>query len=252
MTQVDTPDKPVVGVVGAETATEEAVVDQIRPVVAENGGSIEVNSVETVLETTPTAICAVGHTALSALAESAPDCPIVPVDAGAAVPSCTVQTVGQTLRAALEGTSTLARRPVLSVSTDGQYRGAGLFEITLVTDEPARISEYSLHRGGKKIAQFRADGVTVATPAGSHGYASDAGGPLLSAAVEAIVAVPIAPFVTHGRQWILPNDRLSITVERDETAVACQIDEEFVVYIQKGQTVHIETPNWLLLVHPST
>ncbi|WP_394351524.1 hypothetical protein [Halobacterium bonnevillei] len=50
----------------------------------------------------------------------------------------------------------------------------------MVTAEPARISEYAVETGTERVDEVRADGVVAATPAGSHGYARDADGPLLS------------------------------------------------------------------------
>ncbi|ADB59984.1 sugar kinase-like protein [Haloterrigena turkmenica DSM 5511] len=103
-------------------------------------------------------------------------------------------------------------------------RDRALFDVTLVTDEPARISEYGVASRGDSVATFRADGVVVATAAGSHGYAGAVDAPHLSRAVDAVAVAPVAPFVTDTRRWVLPDDRLELTVERDEGPIALVAD----------------------------
>ncbi|ELZ23905.1 sugar kinase [Haloterrigena salina JCM 13891] len=103
-------------------------------------------------------------------------------------------------------------------------RDRALFDVTLVTDEPARISEYGVASRGDSVARFRADGVVVATAAGSDGYAGAVDAPSLSTAVDAVAVAPVAPFVTDTRRWVLPDDRLELTVERDEGPIALVAD----------------------------
>jgi NAD+ kinase len=58
--------------------------------------------------------------------------------------------------------------------------------------------------------------VVVATPAGSVGYAADAGGPALYPGTGALGVVPVAPFVTDAHHWVVRDDRVAVTVEREE------------------------------------
>ena len=108
---------------------------------------------------------------------------------------------------------TVEVRP-LSVIADGQTATA-VFDTTLVTAEPARLSEYAVSVGDRTHAEFRADGVVVATPLGSSGYGRAAGGPLLEPGVG-VAVVPIAPFATHTDTWVV-EPPLSVRVERDDT-----------------------------------
>nr|WP_231736957.1 hypothetical protein [Halobacterium sp. CBA1126] len=93
----------------------------------------------------------------------------------------------------------------------------------VVTDEPARISEYAVETRGRSVDEVRADGVVVATPAGSHGYAADAGGPLLSADADALAVVPVAPFRVERVQWVV-DAPAAVTVVREEADVALFVD----------------------------
>ena len=116
--------------------------------------------------------------------------------------------------------STLSTQPPtveitpLSVTAGGTTSTA-VFDTTLVTTEPARISEYAISVAGRRHAEFRADGVVVATPLGSSGYSRAAGGPQLEPGTG-VAVVPIAPFATHTDTWII-EPPLTVRVERDDS-----------------------------------
>jgi NAD+ kinase len=101
----------------------------------------------------------------------------------------------------------------LVVSVDGDESTAA-FDTTLITSEPARISEYGVSVDGRRDT-FRADGVVVASPLGSCGYARAAGGPTLDFGTG-LAVVPIAPFATIADTWVL-EPPLSVSVERDDS-----------------------------------
>nr|WP_272931386.1 ATP-NAD kinase [Halobacterium noricense] len=113
-------------------------------------------------------------------------------------------------------------RPTLAVDA-GETAVRALADVTLVTDEPARISEYAVETCGRDVDEVRADGIVVATPAGSHGYAADANGPLLSADAGALAVVPLAPFRVEGVQWVL-DAPTAVTVVREEADVSLFVD----------------------------
>jgi len=149
---------------------------------------------------------------------------VLPVDAGTGVRSVPRDAVGRAVADVAAGAVERVERPVLSVRFDGGRAFPALFDVTLVTTEPARISEYAIHVGERRIEGFRADGVVVATPAGSRGYAAAAGGPVLDPGCPVVSVTPIAPFVTDAEGWILPNDSVALSVERDEGAVSVLVD----------------------------
>lgn len=118
-------------------------------------------------------------------------------------------------------------RPVLGVDRpDGRVHA--LRDVTLVTAEPARISEYTVVAGTapspRRITSVRADGVVVATPIGSHGYAHDAGGPRLAAETGVGAVVPIAPFSIDADHWVVPLSDIRLTVDRDDASVELRLD----------------------------
>jgi NAD+ kinase len=143
------------------------------------------------------------------------------------------------LERAIDGRATRIDRPVLTVSIDGTVRDRALFDVTLVSDRPAHISEFRVERGDRAVVETRADGVVVATPAGSHGYARAAGGGRVATGTEALSIVPISAFATSADRWITPIEPLTITVEREETPVAVRADDRGLDVVTGGATVEV-------------
>ena len=167
---------------------------------------------------------AAGAGALVDLVRAGVDVPVLPVDAGSGVRSVSRTDLDTAVADAVAGEYREAVRPLLSVSVDGGSPVRAAFDVTLVTTEPARISEYALRTADRRVAEFRADGVVVATPAGSREYANDAGGPVLDPSTSVLAATPIAPFVTDADDWILPERDLTLSVERNEGDVSLIVD----------------------------
>ena len=57
---------------------------------------------------------------------------------------------------------------------------------------------------GEVVDQYRGDGLIIATPTGSTGYAVAAGGPILHPGIEAIVVTPICPMSLSSRAVVVP------------------------------------------------
>lgn len=208
-----------------------------------------------VLAAEPSLLVAAGESTLSAIARADPDVPVLPVGDIVGLETVERNTLPDALAVALAGEATIGQRSVLGVNVDDDtIRDSerspvrALFDVSLVTDEPARISEYAVSSHSDSIATFRADGVVVATPAGSHGYASAVDAPHLSPAVDAVAVTPIAPFVMQTRQWVLPEDGLALTVERNDTAVRLVVDDRPVATVPVDATVTIAVDGTLSML----
>ena len=88
----------------------------------------------------------------------------------------------------------------------GPHRGGYrvLNDAVLNREALARISAFSVALDGRKVAEFRADGVIVSTPTGSSAYNLSAGGPILHPALPAIVVTPICPHTLAQRPLVVP------------------------------------------------
>lgn len=162
--------------------------------------------------------------------------PVLPVDAGGGVRSVATDDAETAVGRVLGGEYRTEQHPVISAQRafDGVR---ALFDVTLVAAEPARISEFSVRCGGESIARFRADGVVASTPAGSVGYNSAAGGPVVATGMDAVSVVPLAPFATDADQWVLPLEEVTLSVERDETPVELLADGRSERAVAAGEPV---------------
>ena len=239
----------VVGVVDGESNANpvgEAADDAFESVLAARNASAVRGDLETVLAEEPSLVLAAGEADLSAIARAGTDVPVLPVGDVDGIDAVDRDRLPAALEAVLAGEATVRRHVVLGVGVEAGgetadaelvARDRGLFDVALVTDEPARISEYGVSSRGDRVATFRADGVVVATPAGSHGYAGAVEAPHLSPDLDAVAVAPIAPFVTDTRRWVLPDDDLALTVERDEGAVAVVADGRRVTRVGVAERV---------------
>jgi NAD+ kinase len=231
------PEGTRVGVVGA--GADGAAVDAVSA----GGGDPVAGDAETVLGSDPVAVVAVGEGALVDLAAAGVEVPVVPVSPPQPMQPVPVSGLGAAIASVLAGAFEGVAHPVLSLGTDapGGERARALFDLALVTAEPARISEYTVLRGDERVSTVRADGILVATPAGSTGYARAADGPVLAPGTGVVAVVPISPFATDADHWVLPDDGVGLRVERDEAAVDLVADGREVGSVEAGRTLRVST-----------
>ena len=133
----------------------------------------------------------------------------------------------------LERAKAIKVRPLSMCATrvDGsQLRHAAINEVSLLreTRQTAKL-EISVN-GRVVLPELSADGVLVATPAGSTAYNLSANGPILPLAARMLALTPISPF--RPRRWsgaILPDDvavqfRVLEAANRPVSAVADQFE----------------------------
>ena len=208
----------MIGVVGDGTDAVAAAID-------DGGEHVRTGPPGRVLAADPDAVVAVGPPALSELVRDrgVSDAPILAVDAGGAFPD-----VGDPADAVADfraGRLGTVPYPVFGVTVGDRHVGNAVFDAMVVTTDPARISEFRIASGGK-LGSIRADGVVVATPAGSHGYARSAGGPRLRPGSGAAAVVPVAAFTMSPDRWVVGlDDPVEITNERD-VPVSVLLDDE--------------------------
>ncbi|WP_440765786.1 NAD(+)/NADH kinase [Natronorubrum sp. DTA7] len=233
-------EQPVVGIVDSKTATA-LNADSIAD--AHDATTVR-GDLETVLAAEPSLLVTTGEDGLSAAARAQPGVPVLPIGDVDGIDTVSAARAPAALEAVLEGDATVRRHPVLGIEVEDDtgsnlIRERALFDATLVTDEPARISEYGVESRGEPVSTFRADGVVVATPAGSYGYSSALEAPHLASSIDAVAVSPIAPFATRTRRWVLPDDDIALTVERDEGDVTLVVDDRSVRTIDVGSRVRL-------------
>jgi NAD+ kinase len=196
------------------------------------------------------AVVAVGEDALTGAALSGPTVPLLPVGVDGALHGITRPGLADAASALAAADYDTATHPVLSVTVDGEQRGRAVLDVTLMTTEPARISEFSLTADGRRLAEVRADGVVVAGSFGSAGYTSAADGPLLAPGAGLSV-VPVAPFTTRANDWVVPGP-LEMAVERDEGAVSLYADRGELGTVAPHDPIRVETDGTFDCLRPTS
>ncbi|WP_232688117.1 hypothetical protein [Halobacterium zhouii] len=167
-------------------------------------------------------LVALGEDALLDVVAARVDAPVLPVAAGEEYGGVLREGLRRALAALAGGEYEIRDRPTLAVSAPtGEHRA--LADATLVTTHPGKISEFAVRGDGEHVDQVRADGVVAATPAGSHGYAAAAGGPLLQGGADSVAVVPIAPFRVEQTSWVLDLP-VECTVTRNVSDVSLFVD----------------------------
>jgi NAD+ kinase len=195
------------------------------------------------------AIIAVGEEALTDGALSRDAVPLLPVGVDGALHSVSKPALADAAAALNRGDYRVASHPLLDVAVDGEQVGQAVFDVTLMTTEPARISEYSLSATSERLAEVRADGVVVAGSFGSAGYSSAAGGPLLAPGAGLSV-VPVAPFTTRADDWVVPGP-VQLAVERDEGDVTLYADADDLGAVEPHEPVRVDTAGGFDCLRPS-
>lgn len=224
---------------GTETdADAAAVVDAIRA-----GGG------ETVADPAAAdAVATVGEAALIDAALADLSAPLFPVAADLAHHSVPASAVESTVGSLVAGDCRRVDHPVLAAAANGDPVARAVTDLTLLTSEPARISEFAVDLDGEHLDRFRADGVAVAAPLGSVGYARAAGGPILGGGAGVCV-VPISPFATSVDTWVVDGE-LRLTIERD-----CPVDVigdgRTAATVERGDRVTVRRAGSVRLLRPT-
>lgn len=103
----------------------------------------------------------------------------------------------------------------------------------------ARIVRVATWIDGDFLTNYAADGVIVATPTGSTGYALAAGAPILPPELRNIVVTPIAPHLSLDRAIVLSEGaavRLEVAADHE---IVLSVDGQFDVDVQNGDVVEV-------------
>jgi NAD+ kinase len=113
----------------------------------------------------------------------------------------------------------------------------------------ARMAELDARAGGCYVATFKADGIIVATPTGSTGYALAANGPIVYPTMRGVILAPICPHMLTQRPIVLPDELTVQIVLTNDSEVYLTLDGQKGVPLQRGDRVQVkQSYNRVLLV----
>ena len=115
----------------------------------------------------------------------------------------------------------------------------GLNDVVISAHGGSKIVRLRVHLAGTWVANYRADGMIIATPTGSTAYSMAAGGPILHPEMAAFVITPICPFTLANRPLLIPADEpVLVEVEPGQrTEISLNVDGVEVVQLQPGDRV---------------
>ncbi len=151
------------------------------------------------------------------------------------------------------GRYTIDRRMTLEAEVVGtDTRVTALNDILITKSNQSRIISLEMSERGRWVNTYVADGIIIATPTGSTGYALAAGGPIVEPSVSCIVAAPICPHSLTVRPMIFADSvEFDIRVTgAPESTIELSGDAQDFRPIESGQTIRIRrNANDALLLH---
>jgi NAD+ kinase len=181
--------------------------------------------------------------------------PLLPINAGtvgvlAEVEARRPKELESALERLLRGYYFLEERMKLAAQVAGRMLPDATNEFVVHSAAVAKMGLFEIAFDGHVAGRLRADGLILASPTGSTGYSLSSRGPIVDAALDAIVLVAIAPFRTDPRAVVLEpmrTVRLRPVEERPGAVVVADGESEFPLTPRDGVTVY-RSPRRAVLV----
>ena len=148
------------------------------------------------------------------------------------------------LAAALEGKLTTSERMRLQVTyipDDGEtVMRVGLNDVVIHQGSMARLIEVEARLDGELVANYRADGLIVATPTGSTAYNLAAGGPIIEPGQQAMALTPICAHSLTSRPLVVSGSSvISIAMDGESRGVVLTVDGQWARSFLPGARLEI-------------
>ena len=112
-------------------------------------------------------------------------------------------------------------------------------DVVICHDSYLGISDIKLENGRGDAVQYRADGIIIATPAGSTAYSLSAGGPIISHGLDSITVTPICPHSFFNRSIVYGSDEKITISNMADDALNISIDGRLFDRLKKGESCTI-------------
>ena len=152
------------------------------------------------------------------------------------------------LEEVLAGKYNLEDRMVLAV--DLQHKGKletyyAVNDVVVDRGSSPRLLMAQVEISGRRLNDYVADGLIVATPTGSTAYSLSAGGPIVVPALEALTVTPICPHSLSARSIVVPSsDTLVIRFEEEQEGIRLMLDGQVNFKIDSQAVVTARRANW--------
>ncbi len=149
------------------------------------------------------------------------------------------------LRDLVEGRYRLVEYMRLETSIEGRYTRVlplAINDVVIINWASLRtkIIRIRINIDGEELYKVEGDGIIVATPLGSSGYALAMGGPLVDINLEALSLVPIASIQLNVKPVVLaPSKRIEIEVLSESSPATCIVDGQSIEIVYPGEVIRI-------------
>lgn len=114
-----------------------------------------------------------------------------------------------------------------------------LNDVVITKGTIARMVNILVRMGGNIVAQFRADGVIVATPTGSTAYNLAANGPILAPDIDGMIITAVCPHQLTVRPLVVRGDaEISLTIVGVPEQIYLTVDGQEAIELHLGDELY--------------
>ncbi len=154
----------------------------------------------------------------------------------------------QALEQVLAGKFQLQDRMVLAVDLQHQGKLQTYYAVNdVVVDRGSspRLLMAMVEISGRRLNDYVADGLIVATPTGSTAYSLSAGGPIVVPTLEALTVTPICPHSLSARPIVVPSmERIVIRFDENQEGIGLTLDGQIKLEIDNQAVVTVRRATW--------
>lgn len=119
----------------------------------------------------------------------------------------------------------------------------GLNDFVVTSGESHRLLVSEVFVNGRRVSEYRSDGLIVATPTGSTAYSLSSGGPIIAPDVDSFVITPISAHSLNSRPLVVSN--------KSNIEIKFSNYNQDIIFITDGQLHEILRPNDVALISNS-
>jgi len=128
--------------------------------------------------------------------------------------------------------------------------GFAMNDVVLQRNDHPRMIEFEMRVRDQFVFRLRADGLVLATPAGSTAYALSAGGPIVHPEVDAVCVAPICPHILSNRPIVVPaGDKIELTLIDSPAPAALNLDGQEHMELLAGDRICVEKAGYITLAY---
>ncbi len=113
-------------------------------------------------------------------------------------------------------------------------------DVVISHDNYFGISDIKVENGRGDSVRYRADGVIVATPAGSTAYSFSAGGPIISHSLDSITVTPVCPHSLFNRSVVYDSEECISISNSGDAPLNVSMDGRLFAKLNRGELCKIK------------